>query len=69
MRIGMIVAHFLPGIDRICNDDFAIERHRLLAFIAIFRMKNNGSSALWNLVELYYVLFGLSMGKTNGTED
>ena len=65
----MILTHFLPGINGICNDDFAIERHLLLAFIAILRINCEGSNVLWNLVELNDVLLGLSMSRAYGTED
>ena len=69
MGIRMVFSHFLPGVDRITNDKFAIERHWLTAFIAVLCVKCEGSGRLWNVEYLDNMYLGFFWSKRYGTED
>ncbi len=69
MGIGMIFSHFLPRVDRISNDKFAIKRHWLTAFVSVVCVKCEGSGSLWNLEYFNNMYLGFFWSKRYGTED
>jgi hypothetical protein len=65
----MVVAHFLPGIDGICNNEIAIETHSLTALVAILRVDLEEPIRVGYLEKLHDMNFGCFWCTGYGAED